>query len=48
MCGELYVGETGRSLEDRVEKYGQSIERQDVDEECWLAAVDEEYWLASC
>ena len=29
VCVELYVGETGRSLEERVAKHGRSIERQD-------------------
>ena len=29
VCGELDVGETGRSVEERVEKHGRSIERQD-------------------
>ena len=29
VCGELYVGETGRSLVERVDESSKSIERQD-------------------
>ena len=29
VCCELYVGETARSLEERVEEHGRSIERPD-------------------
>ena len=30
VCGELYVGEIGRSLGEKVEEHGRSIERQDL------------------
>ena len=29
VCGELYVGETGTSLVERVEEHAKSIERQE-------------------
>ena len=29
VCGELYIGETERSLEERVEEHRRSIEKQD-------------------